>query len=111
MSLQRLQRSRDIELLYRTGRRLTTPHLRLFWASNLIPNDRLTVVISKKISKKATQRNRLRRIIRECIRATHTNVHPTATGHDIVMVVRATPHQKENLLNECQSILVRAFKR
>ncbi|MBI5134874.1 ribonuclease P protein component [Candidatus Uhrbacteria bacterium] len=111
MLLQRLQQSREIESLYRSAGRMTSAHLRLFWRSTRLGADRLAIVISTKVSKKSTRRNRFRRITREYIRANHVAQHSDRVGHDLLIVFRSAPNIEQEVLEECGSLLSRAFGR
>lgn len=58
----RLQRSQDILTVFRTGERFRRGPLTIFYCKGTEP--RVTVVVDKKVSKKATDRNRLKRQLR-----------------------------------------------
>ena len=60
-SKNRLAKKKDIEYVFKNGRRLTTTSFRLFFCPNDLPYSRFAFSISKKVSKKAVMRNRLRR--------------------------------------------------
>jgi len=64
-----------------------------YFASHALPNSegfaRLAVVVSRKVSRRAVDRNRLKRRIRECFRL---NRNP-ATGIDLVVVARKSSHR------------------
>ena len=69
---KRLRRSDQIKLTIEKGLGLKTPFFALKYL-NIDSLPKFTVVVSKKISKKATDRNRIKRVLREAIKATYLN--------------------------------------
>ncbi|QQR83945.1 ribonuclease P protein component [Candidatus Peregrinibacteria bacterium] len=64
----RLKSGRSIEQLFKNGRWFKTPHLLFKYQSLVTEQSLFAVSISKKLDKRATKRNRLRRQIHESIR-------------------------------------------
>ena len=64
----RLRKSRDCQRVWRQGRTLQTPELRLKFCVKNFALPRVNIVIAKKILKSAVQRNYLRRRLSEIIR-------------------------------------------
>lgn len=64
----RLRQERDFKYLWRRGRETRVSGLRIRTARSCNTYARVGIVVSKKISKQATTRNRLRRMIREALR-------------------------------------------
>lgn len=85
-ALNRLKKPRDISRVFKQGRYAASPELMVRVAANSQPDSRLVVVISKKVSKKAVVRNRLRRQI---IGIVQRGWQTVAAGYDIVVTVRA----------------------
>ncbi|MCC7543596.1 ribonuclease P protein component [bacterium] len=82
----RLRRNRDIVRVLKRGRILRTSHLKLYALSSSLQNSRATVVISKKVDKRATVRNRNRRRVIEIVR----ELLPQLQGHfDILIYINA----------------------
>lgn len=77
----RLSRKRDVERVSR-GRPVHAPHLTLRVAPNRLGVVRATVVAGLKVSKRATIRNRAKRIARETIRRHLAAIQP---GTDLVV--------------------------
>lgn len=59
----RLSKKKEIERVLGSGKKAVQPSFRLFFYPNKRPYPRFAFIISKKISKKAVDRNRLRRRI------------------------------------------------
>ncbi len=90
--LPRLHRLADPAAIRRTlarGRRCWRPLLGLRAASNGTPQSRFAFVVSTKVSKRAVERNRIRRHLREEIRHLLPQL---AGGHDVAVIV--TPAAK-----------------
>jgi len=59
----RLKKKKDIDSVFKKGKATREELFNLRWALNGLKQSRFAVVISKKISKKAVTRNKIRRII------------------------------------------------
>lgn len=64
----RLNKKQDIERIFKRGRSIYAGSLGLRVAPNNLAASRFTVVVSLKVSKKAVERNRLKRRLREIMR-------------------------------------------
>lgn len=82
---QRLTKSRDITAVMRRGRYGVSGPVLAKALANGTPTSRLVVVVSKKVSKKATVRNRVRRRVIGVVEASWQTV---PAGYDIVVTVR-----------------------
>ncbi|VAW27753.1 Ribonuclease P protein component [hydrothermal vent metagenome] len=81
----RFHRQNDVRRVYRNGSSARSSHLSLKYLKQHSPSDnRVAVVVSKKVDKKAVIRNRIRRRVYEIIRNTWTD---TKQGHDLVFTV------------------------
>jgi ribonuclease P protein component len=68
---EKLKSKKSIELLFSEGKSVSKYPLRLVYADNIIEKEELIkfgVSVSKKYFKKAVDRNRLKRVLRECYR-------------------------------------------
>ena len=63
----RLGKSRDFQTAFAKGRSFFNPHINLRFFSHPGPN-RFAVAVSTKVYKRATARNRLKRILRELLK-------------------------------------------
>lgn len=64
----RLQKKKDIERVFKRGRSVYSGDLGLRFMPSNLKNPRFTIVVSLKVSKKANQRNLLKRRLREILR-------------------------------------------
>ncbi|MAG29055.1 ribonuclease P protein component [bacterium] len=67
-SKNRLAKRADIERVFKKGRSFFVGNLGIRLAKNSLKVSRFTVVVSTKVSKKAVERNKLKRRMREIIR-------------------------------------------
>jgi ribonuclease P protein component len=84
----RLRRERDVRVARSRGRSVTLgPYVMRYLRNPATPDaNRYTVVAGKKCGG-AVQRNRLKRVTREALRALHPRL---ATGFDCVIILRGT---------------------
>ncbi len=64
-----LHRNKDFEQLLKSGKRVRLKSFDLLYSSNNLGYSRVGYIVSKKISKKAVVRNRVKRLFRECFRS------------------------------------------
>lgn len=90
---QRLRRTSDIQHVYKTGRSVFTPVLRLLAVPTALSHSRATVVVSNRVSNRAVDRNRLKRRLRVDLQPLLKQMVKT---HDIVVIVQAKALQSES---------------
>lgn len=81
----RLRRPQDFERLRHNGKVQRHPLIVMSYAPNTLPHNRYGFITSKHLGN-AVVRNRVRRLLRESVRYSHTHIQP---GYDIVFVARA----------------------
>ena len=104
---QRLTKQRDFVRINKSSRPFFTAAWRLKYSANNSAENRYAVVVSTKVSKKATQRNRLKRRAREIIRLNQAKIK---AGYDLI-VTGQTPGLKLNyqqLQEELLKLLAKA---
>lgn len=70
----------------------TTPCFTLLYRPSTTPTARLGVIVSRKCSRRAVARNRIKRLVRESFRHRRATLPPV----DIVVLARALAVQREN---------------
>jgi ribonuclease P protein component len=99
----RLKKEKDFENVFKNGRGFNEDLLRIKITPNSLTNSRFGFIVSKKYSKKATERNNIKRKLREIIKKDLVGINE---GFDIVLF--AMPGLKndfDKLLNITQKIL------
>jgi ribonuclease P protein component len=101
---KRLANPRDFKRVYQKGSFFSAGIFNAKYLPNKLDFTRIGIVVSKKISKKATERNKIKRLFREAFRALHqevptgldivVNVNPNAQGLDLIKITAKT---KESL--------------
>lgn len=81
----RLRKSSEFQRVRQQGRRITSRLLTLAWMPNDVAQLRIGFVVSKRTSKRAVDRNYLKRLLGEALRPCLTELAP---GWDIVFSVR-----------------------
>ena len=67
----------EFQAVFKTGRRLSSPHFRLFaWLRSEPARPRLGIAVSRKVDKLAVGRNRIKRLARECFRGEASRLPP-----------------------------------
>ena len=82
----RLRKSGDFQQVRQQGRSITSRLLVLAWSPNDVARLRIGFIVSKRISKRAVERNRLKRLLGEAVRIFLPGLPP---GIDIVFSARA----------------------
>lgn len=94
----RLTKEQDFKKTMKSGRAFFSPWFRLKYFANQKLHSRFGIVASTKVSKKAVDRNRLKRQVREII---HLNLQKIKAGSDIVISLNsAALDQDYRLLRE-----------
>ena len=81
----RLQKDKDFDLVFKKGKNSGSEFLFLKLRKNDLEISRFGFILSKKISKNATVRNKIKRRLREIIRKELGNIK---SGFDIVIVAK-----------------------
>lgn len=104
---KRLVKSRDFDRAYQKGRRASTAHFNISFLQTRTQVTRIGVVVGKKFSKKATERNRAKRLFREALRSVYPDIRQ---GYDMVIFVKKTD-RKELKLEEIEAELRRSLEK
>ena len=81
----RLTRDKDLKKVFSRGKSFFAPPFKLKILKNDLGVSRFAIVVSNQVAKKATQRNKLKRQLREIIRLYLTEIKP---GYDLVLIAR-----------------------
>ena len=83
----RLNKNKDFESVFKNRGSAYAPSLGLRLAANGLENSRFAVLVSKKVSKKAVVRNKIKRQIRNILREDYLQI---IKGYDVVIVCLPT---------------------
>ena len=100
---QRLTRKEDIDLAYKTGKRVVRGRVRFFFRSNDLGVSRLAISVPNKIGG-AVERNRWKRLFRESFRL-HPEIGP---GLDILVVPLRPPGKTKR--PEVEELLLQSWE-
>ncbi len=81
----RLTKEKDFENAFKKGASFFTKILGIKYIKNNLDDSRFGIIVGKKISKKATARNKIKRQIREILRL---HVSQIKNGYDIIIITR-----------------------
>lgn len=81
----RLNHSTEIRAVFRDGRRLNDPHMRVVFRVTDRPHPRFCIQVGRRVSKKAVVRNRIRRRAREAFRGPLSGLD---RGFDLVVMAQ-----------------------
>jgi len=101
----RIKKKNDFALIFKNGKNLKAGFFILKVLNNNLQLSRLAIIISQKVSKKAVERNRLRRLISSIF---EENFKQLQTGFDFVFLVLPNIKDKDNL--EIKAKVVEVFK-
>lgn len=101
----RLKKKKDFEKVFKKGRGFKEDFLFLKTAENGLENSRIGIVVGTKVAKKATERNLIKRRLREAVRKRISEIKP---GLDIVIVALEGLDKKVSF-QTIQEVLERLF--
>lgn len=101
----RVTKKRDFEKIRKKGRFFSDDFITISFLKNNLSICRVSVVVSKKILKRATERNRLRRQIQEAIRINFSKVKP---GFDIMILTKKNLSDFKKIENQIVEIFKKA---
>lgn len=82
---QRVTSNKDFQFIYRRGRHNSSAFFSINYINNIYGQTRVGVVISKKVARKAVERNHLKRQLRSIIQKHYQQILP---GADILLSAR-----------------------
>ena len=91
---KRLVKNRDFERVYQKGKRVSSDSFNLTFLPNRTAMARVGIVVGKKFSKKAVERNKAKRIFREALKGAYNDLRP---GTDMVIFVKNINNQVPKL--------------
>jgi len=105
--INRLLRAHDFEAIFKEGKRATTPFFLVYTRENRLSVSRFSVVVSSKVSKRAVDRNQIKRRTRSFI---HSTLPSIKKGYDVIIrvnssVVVGLPYQ------DLEKELIQVFKK
>jgi len=86
--INRLNRDRDIKKVFRLGKRCVEPDLSILTLANTSKKERpirVGFIVSNKVDKLATRRNKLKRILRQAVRGLISGL---CSNYDVVVTVK-----------------------
>ncbi len=81
----KLKKKKELTALFQSGKFQKSRFLRLKWMKNNLETNRFVFAISNKVSKKTTQRNRIKRKLEEIIRNNFQNIKQ---GYDLAIIAQ-----------------------
>jgi len=102
----RLKKKKDFEKVLKEGKKVKWDGLVLKYYSNLLKESRFGIIVSKKVSKKAVVRNKIKRRIREILKK---ELKKIKKGQDIVFFVY--PELKDKEFFEIQKTVIKVLKK
>jgi len=102
----RLKKKKDFEKILKEGRSVKWDGLALKYYSNSFKESRFGIIVSKRVSKRAVVRNKIKRRIREILRR---ELKKIKKGQDIILFVFPELKNKEFL--EIQEMVIKLLKK
>lgn len=92
---KRITDNKHFQKIFRKGRRISSPSYIINVLESRSPVSKIGIIVGKKYSKKATERNKAKRIIREAVK----ELYPTIkNGTDIIISVKGAKTSKPKLV-------------
>ena len=82
---KRIAKKKDFDLIFKKGKSIKQGFLLLKFILNHLPYNRFAIVISKKVSKSAVKRNKIRRVLKELIKKQSVDLEKNIDGVLIVL--------------------------
>jgi|SRR6056297_1035548 len=102
----RLNKQREFDRVFQNGSSSFDRFIGVKAAKNNLENNRFGVIVSNKVSKKAVERNRIKRILREIIKDYREETRP---GLDIVVI--ALPPSRERTFSQLKDSYYKHLKK
>jgi len=93
----RLKKKKDFELVFKNGRILKSKNVFLKYLSSEVKERKVGFIVSKKVSKKAVERNKVKRRLREIIRKNKESIK-----ENISIIIIALPSLKNVSFKEME---------
>lgn len=106
LKINRLKKRSDFDWVFKRGLKFKEDFLSLKVVKNNLKHSRFAFIVSQKISKKATLRNKIKRRLRTIIRV---KLQKIKKGLDIILVVNSGLEKKD--FWELEEILYTLFKK
>jgi len=103
----RLTKDNDYKLIFKTGKKISNNYFRVCFLKNNLNHSRFGIIVSNKVSKKATTRNLLKRRIRAILLDNLSNFRQ---NNDIVISLAPTV-KKETNIDELRVNLLSLFNK
>lgn len=100
----RLKKGKDFQKAFKEGKVFFQEDIVLKCAKNGLAVSRIGFSIGKKVTKKAVQRNRIRRVLRE---AFHQHLKNIKAGFDIIIIYSPKNRVKEKIRFDCLSARIK----
>jgi len=101
----RLKKKKDFEKVFREGKSVKGPTTYFRILKTKEPSPRIGFIVSKKVSLKAVERNKIRRRLRESVREV---LDTLKGGLDIIII--ASPRIKKSSFDEIREEIEKGFK-
>ena len=92
--INRLTKKKDFEVVFKKGRSIKNGFLVCKILESQLPESRFGFVVSKKVSNKATVRNKVKRRLRDVV---HARLKNTKAGIDVIIIALPGIEKKEYL--------------
>lgn len=88
----RLKKKKDFENIFAKGKTIKAKYFFLKIVNTVNLDSRIGFIVSKKVSKLAVERNRIKRLFREAVRLDMASIKP---GYDLVFIILNSAKEKD----------------